>query len=94
MNFRAAICQRTAEVIRLIDGCFAARPSTGEWFFFSMEAADESGYYCIPVESFASSPEAFDRWMVHLNQKRWFVPQQFADFLSRYPLEIGASRSM
>lgn len=84
MTNETAVCERTKESVRLIDGAFVAHPGTGEWSFISVSAPERFEDYAVPVAALVKSPASLVGWLVHLNRKPWFDSQKFADFFTRF----------
>lgn len=84
---KAAICQRTREMIPLAEGFFVVSMGSAEWSFVSKDAPEMHGDYNVAVANIVKSPEALVDWIAHLNEKAWFDPKKFADFFTRFRKE-------
>lgn len=81
---KTAKCERTGEVVKIIDGFFTYNVYSGEWNFLSTAAPDDASDYNIDVERMMKSPSALVDCIAHLSEKTWFSADKFVAFFCKF----------
>ena len=76
-------CERTGKLIEIKDGFFASPNHSGDWEFVDRDAPSHNDYN-IKVSDLTQTPEALIDWLAHLNEKTWFDPKKFFDFIQDF----------
>jgi hypothetical protein len=78
----AVTCNLCHKELNLLDGYFSCPdPDKAEWQFVCRACPD--GVYDFSASRFFRSPESTVDWLAHLQEKRWFSPVKFFEFMDR-----------
>lgn len=75
-------CEICGKSLPLLEGYFSCPDmESGEWQLVCQECPD--GFYDFEAKRFFKSPASTIDWLAHLQEKIWFKPKKFFDFMDR-----------